>query len=156
MCYKLVLLNAAGMQLYSYNFDTTAGSFVFRDAQNDAAFAATCSLQSPPPPAPPLVSGVACPGAAGEYARYLRISWRGGLSACATQGYLHVAEVQVWVGGRNIAQWKPATISDLYLGSSAFRGQHMTDGKLQTMAHSASNNASALATVDLQVGSGAA
>ena len=77
-----------------------------------------------------------CPGAAGEWVRWIKLAWRssGRPSWCATDGWLNVAELQFFVNGTNVALGKATTaldvLSSTYPQSALVRGCLMPDVRL--------------------------
>jgi hypothetical protein len=149
-CYQLELLDEWQNTIYSYPFTSTASSYTFRDPVNDAAMRASCSTSPPPPPMLPRPSTPICGGAAGEFIRYVRISWLGGC-ANANTAYLNVAELQVIYNGQNVAAGKGGNQLDTWTNSAAYNAAQLTDGKTWTMFHSGTVSSYTFVTVDLQV-----
>ncbi len=151
-CYSLQLLASNRAPLYTYPFTTTASSYTFRDS-SDAAFASSCTL--PPPLPPPDLSSLPttpqCPAAANQHLRSVRIAWSG---TCTVPGdsLLHIAELQVFYNGRNIALGQPTTAKDVLGSSPEFSPSQLVDGKALTVYHAATAGAGSFVSVDLQVG----
>jgi hypothetical protein len=143
-CYQLELVNPVGVVTFSYPLVGNLSSYTFRDA----SVASTCYLSPPPPPMAPLPSTPACAAVAGQMVHFVRISWRGGGSLCS-DGFLHVAEVQVFYNGYNIALGKPASALDGF--RLHFSPDQATNGITTSVYHSASANSSAFLAVNLEV-----
>jgi hypothetical protein len=150
MCYQLELMDEFQNIYYTYTFASSANSYTFRDPVIDPATKASCSYSPPPPPMGPRPSTALCNGAAGEFIRFVRISWKGGC-AKPSDGWLNVAELQVWYNGQNVAAGKSGTEIDTWTNNAAYKAAQLTDGKTWTMFHSGSLTAFTFVTIDLQV-----
>jgi hypothetical protein len=149
-CYQLELLDAFEYPFYSYPFTSTASSYTFRDPLTDPVVAASCNYMPPPPPMAPRPSTPVCGGAAGEFIRYVRIKWNGTCSA-PSNGWLNVAELQLWYNGQNVAAGKGGSQSNTWQNSAAYTADKLTDGKSYTMFHSGLAGTGTYVTIDLGV-----